>query len=173
MIYGSWDMKCDRQNFLSFWTIFCSFTLFNNPKNQNFEKLKKRPGDITILHKYTKNHDHMLYYSLDMVLNGFNCYFSFWAIFYPSTSLTAQIIKIQKKWRKKKKPLEISSFYMCVPTIMIRWCTVTEIWCAMDGRTDRKSDRWVPHLKTKEMLYHQIILWWRKKMCCKACWDLC
>ena len=23
---GSWDMKCDRQNVLSFWTIFCPFT---------------------------------------------------------------------------------------------------------------------------------------------------
>ena len=26
MIYGSWDMKCDEQNFLYFWTSFCSFT---------------------------------------------------------------------------------------------------------------------------------------------------
>ena len=24
--YGSWDMKHDRQNFLSFWTVFCLFT---------------------------------------------------------------------------------------------------------------------------------------------------
>ena len=54
----------------------------NNPKNQKFQKLKKDPGDIIILHKRTKNHDHMLYYSLDMTCNRFNCYFSFWAIFY-------------------------------------------------------------------------------------------
>ena len=26
MMYGSWDMKCGRKNFLSFWTIFCPFT---------------------------------------------------------------------------------------------------------------------------------------------------
>ena len=26
MMYGSWDMKCDRQNFLLFWTVFCLFT---------------------------------------------------------------------------------------------------------------------------------------------------
>ena len=32
-----------------------------NPKNLNFEKMKKTPGDIIILHKGTKNHDHMLY----------------------------------------------------------------------------------------------------------------
>ena len=57
MMNGSWDMECERQNFLSFGTIFCAFTPPNNPKNQNFEKMKKKtPGDI-ILHKCTKNHD--------------------------------------------------------------------------------------------------------------------
>ena len=25
MMYGSWDMENDRQNFLSFWTVFCPF----------------------------------------------------------------------------------------------------------------------------------------------------
>ena len=29
----------------------------NSPKNQNFEKMKKTPGDIIILHKCTKNYD--------------------------------------------------------------------------------------------------------------------
>ena len=49
--------------------IFCHFGQFfaylppKNPKNQNFEKIKKAPGDIIILHKCTKNHDHMLYFS--------------------------------------------------------------------------------------------------------------
>ena len=51
-----------------------------------------------------------------------------------------------------KKTLDISSVYICIPKIMIRWCTVPEIWCAMDGQTDRWTDRksdiyrWVPHL---------------------------
>ena len=62
----------------------------------------------------------MLYCSLDMACNGFN---------YSFTSLTAQKNKILKKW---KKYLEISSFYICVPKIMIRWCTVPEIWCMTD-----------------------------------------
>ena len=75
--------------------IFCHFGAFfallheNNLKNQNFEKPKKTPGDIIILHKCTKNHDHMLYCSLDMAYNRCNCYFSFWAIFCHFTSLTA------------------------------------------------------------------------------------
>ena len=66
----------------------------NNPKNQNFEKMKKVPGDIIILHKCTKNHDHMLHCSLDMARKGFSCYFSCWVIFCPFTSITARKIKI-------------------------------------------------------------------------------
>ena len=33
----------------------------NNPKNQNFEKNRKTPGDIIILHLCTTNDDHMMY----------------------------------------------------------------------------------------------------------------
>ena len=60
MMYGSWDMKRDRQNFLSFWTVFCPFTPPNNPKNQ---KLKKRKKCLAISSFYmgTTNYDHMLY----------------------------------------------------------------------------------------------------------------
>ena len=124
-------------SFLSFWTVFCPFTPLTTQKNQNFEKLKKKPGDIIILHKCIKNHDHMLYCYLDIVRNEFNCYFSFfqnflsiWPIFALLPTITAWKIKILKKW---KKPLEISSFYICVPKIMIRWSTVPKIWCMTDG----------------------------------------
>ena len=92
MMYGSWNMEHVKDNFVIL-DCFLPFYPCNNPKNQNFEKLKKTAGDIIILHKCTKNHDHMLYFSLDMVSNRFN-YFSFWAIFYPFTSLTAQKVKI-------------------------------------------------------------------------------
>ena len=55
----------DRQNFLSCWIIICPFTPPppNNSKNQNYEKMEKTPGDIIILQKCTKNHDHMLHFS--------------------------------------------------------------------------------------------------------------
>ena len=33
----------------------------NNLKNQNFEKMKKTPGDIIILHICTINENHMMY----------------------------------------------------------------------------------------------------------------
>ena len=92
--YGAWQTE--------FFVILDHFLPFyppNNPKNQNFEKLKKTPGDIIILHKCTKNHDHMLYCSWDMACDRCNCYFSFWAIFCPFTPLTTQKIKILKKWK--------------------------------------------------------------------------
>ena len=37
IIYGSWDIKCDRQIFLSLWAIFCPFT----PLTQKIKILKK------------------------------------------------------------------------------------------------------------------------------------
>ena len=46
-----------NRRFLAFWAIFCSF----GPKFP--KKMKNVPGDITILHKCTKNRDHMLDYS--------------------------------------------------------------------------------------------------------------
>ena len=57
MMYGSWDMKCNRQNFFVILAIFLPFTPPppKSPKNENI-KNKKNPGDIIILHKCTKNH---------------------------------------------------------------------------------------------------------------------
>ena len=65
MIYDFWDMKCDRQNFLSFWNVFSPYS----PKKWNFEKLIKTPGYIIILHMCTKNIGHMMYDSWNIVRN--------------------------------------------------------------------------------------------------------
>ena len=57
-------MEHDRQNLFSFWTIFARLEHPpppKNPENQNFEKMKKPPGDIIILHKCTINDDHIIY----------------------------------------------------------------------------------------------------------------
>ena len=133
-IWQSYDVRFLRYGarHTEFFVILDNFLPFyppNNPKNQNFEKMKKTPGDIIILHMCTKNYDQMMYGSWDMVCDRCYCYFSFWAIFCPFTPLTAQKIKILKKW---KKHLEISSFYTSVPKIMIICYTVPEIWCVTD-----------------------------------------
>ena len=72
-------------------------------------------GDIIILHKCTKNHDHMLHCSWDTAHDRCNFYFSFQSYFLLFYLLTIPKIKILKKWKKR---LEISSFYTCVPQIM-------------------------------------------------------
>ena len=89
-------MKHDTQNFLPFWTVFCPFSPLTTQKIKILENWKKKPGDITILQKCTKNHDHMLYCSLNTV----HKVQSFWAIFCPFTSLAARKIKIQKSEKK-------------------------------------------------------------------------
>ena len=41
MMYGSWNMKCDGQNFLSFWTAFCPFTPLTTRKIKLLKNWKK------------------------------------------------------------------------------------------------------------------------------------
>ena len=108
MIYGSWDINCNRQIFFVILGHFCPFTPLTAQK-MKISKKKKIPGDIIILHKCTKTHDHRLYCSWDMVRDDCNYCILFWAIFWPSTPLTAQKIKISKK-KKGKKHLDIHHF---------------------------------------------------------------
>ena len=62
-MYGSWGMERDGIFFVIL-DYFLSLYPTNNPKNQNFEKIKKKThGNIIIFHKCTKNHDHKLYCS--------------------------------------------------------------------------------------------------------------
>ena len=98
--------------------IFCHFGLVfalssspNNPKNQNFEKMKKLPGDIITLHMCTINNNHMMYGSWDME-HGRQNFLSFSTIFCTFTPLITRKIKILKK---QKNHLEKLSLYTCVP----------------------------------------------------------
>ena len=129
--YDVWFLRYEAwwKNIFVILDCFLPFYPPNNQKSQNFAKLKKTSGNITILHKCTKNHDHILYCSLDMAHNRFNWYFSFWAFFCAFTSLTAQKIKIKKKiWKKHL----VSSLYTNVPKIMYICYTGPEISCVTD-----------------------------------------
>ena len=66
MLYCSWDMVSDRCNCYFSLCYFLPFYLPNSPKNENFKTMKKMPGDIIILQKFTKNNYHMLYSPWDM-----------------------------------------------------------------------------------------------------------
>ena len=67
ILYCLWDMAQDTCNcYFSFWATFCPFTPLTAQKIKIWKKKKKKkkaPGDIIILHKCTKYHDHMLYCS--------------------------------------------------------------------------------------------------------------
>ena len=110
--YNAWFLTYEawQTEFVLILGHFLPFYPTNNPKNQNFKKIKKSHGYIIILHKCTKNHDHMLYCSWDMVRNGWNCSFPFWANFCPFTPLTSWKIKILKKM--KKTPGDIMILHM-------------------------------------------------------------
>ena len=138
-----WNMAHDRCNcYFSFWAFFALLPLWQ-PEKWKLQKSEKTPGDI-ILHKCTKNHDHVLYCSWDMAHDTCNCYFSYWVIFFvllppppPPTPLIAQ----KSKFQKNEKNTWRYHHFTHVPQIMIRWCTVPEIWCMTDRQTDKRMDR--------------------------------
>ena len=196
MMYGSWGLKRDKQNFLSYWTIFCPFTPLttrqikilkkrkntgkyyhfthayhkwqsydvwflrydawqteffvildnflpfhpaNNLKNQNFEKMIKAPVDIIILHKCTKNHNHMLYCSWDMACDGCNCFFLFWAFFLPFNPRNSP-----KNLNFKKNEKNTWRYHHFTHVYQKFWLDVTQFLRSgareTDGWTDKKSD---------------------------------
>ena len=88
-------MEHNRPIFCHFGPLFALLTP-NNQKNQNFEKMKKTPGGIIILHIHTINDNHMMYGSSDVEQDRQN-FLSFVAIFCPFTPLTTRKTKILKK----------------------------------------------------------------------------
>ena len=100
MMYGSWDMECNRQNFLSFWTVFCPFTPLWTQKIKIFQKWKKTPADIIILQMCTMNDSHMMTYgSWDRTIS---------CTFYPSNNPKNQNFR-----KMKKTPGDIIILYTC------------------------------------------------------------
>ena len=130
-----WSMK---DSFLSFWTICCPFTPLKTQKNQNFEKMKKNAW----IYHFTQVQQKLWSYDILYLRYGaWQMYLLFLILGYfgPFTPLTAWKMKISKKWKNHHK---ISSFYTCVPKIMIRWCTAPEIWCVTDRQTNGQTNEW-------------------------------
>ena len=106
MMYGSWGIECNWRMFLSSWIISCPFTPLNSPKNQNFEKYKKKTWRhyhfTHVYHKWQSYDVWFLRYEVQQTE-----VLSFWTIFCHFTPLKTWRIKILKK---RKNHLEIS-FY--------------------------------------------------------------
>ena len=61
MIYSSWNIESGRLKLVIMGHFLPFYSSPKTLKNQNFEKMKKIAGDITILHMCTKNHNQMRY----------------------------------------------------------------------------------------------------------------
>ena len=77
---NTWRYGEQRTEFFVILDHFCPFNSLTIQKIKILKKMKKIPGDITVLHKCTKNYDHMLYCSWDMAYVIYNL---FWDIFCP------------------------------------------------------------------------------------------
>ena len=97
-----------------FWAIFCPFT----PSGAQESKFKKT-RDIIILHQHNRTCDHMFVWRVMDQTDRL-----FWANFY--------LLKIN---------LEILWLYTSIPTIMIIWCTVSDYWFGMDGKTKGQTEK--------------------------------
>ena len=122
MMYGSCDMECNRQNFLSFWTIFCPFTCQWTQKIKIKKKKKKNEKNAQRYHHFTQvHHKWQSWCMVPEVWSVTGRILSFWTVFCPFTHLTTWKIKIFKKWNLC---LELLSFYTCAPYMKIIWCLV-------------------------------------------------
>ena len=137
-----WCMVPEIWSVTEFFVILGHFLPFyptNNPKNQNFEKMKKTPGDIIILHTCIKNHDQCytipeIWHMTDVI---YISYFGPFSAILPPKSPKKQNFK---KW--KKTPGDIIILQMCTKNydhmMYGSWDMVWDGW--MDQKTDRKTD---------------------------------
>ena len=110
MMYGSWDMEHNRQNFFHFGPFFAIYPR-NNPKNKDLKKYTKKSLEI-LLHMSAINDNHMMYGSWGIECN-WRMFLSSWIISCPFTPLNSP--KNQNFEKYKKKGLETLSFYTCAP----------------------------------------------------------
>ena len=118
-------MKCDGQNFLSFWAAFCHFTSLTTRK---FWKTKKNAWSIFILNKCTINDNQIMYVSWDIECDRQNFFVildHFLPFFSPNNS------KYQHFEKTKKTSGDII-ILTSVPKIRIICYTVPQIWRVTD-----------------------------------------
>ena len=145
MLCCSWDIARNWCS-CSFFFHFELFFALLPPKQPEKSKLKKKEKKHLEISSFYNSVPKIMIkcYTVPEICHVTDVIIFHLGHFFPFTPLSVWKIKI----KKKKKRLEISSFYICVPKIIIRWCTVLEIWCGTDGQTDGKGTyRWVSHLK--------------------------
>ena len=94
--YDVWFLRSGawRTEFFAILDHFFHFYPLNNPKNQNFRKIKKPRGVIIALHMCTINENHMMYgcWVMERVME--RIFFKFWTVFSPFLFLFFLLIGI-------------------------------------------------------------------------------
>ena len=109
MMYGFWDMECDRQKFFVILKQIFAFLSPNNPENQNFEKNEK------IHRRYyhlTQVHHVIICFTVPEIWRGTNVIAIFhFELFLPFYSPNSP--KNKNKKTKTKTPGDIIILHMC------------------------------------------------------------
>ena len=125
---------------MSFWDIFCPIFLghYWSLKIKNWKKSKKT-RDIILLHKCTKNYDHMLYCSWDKVGDECNCCFSLFDC--PFTRLTVQKSKFLQNEKYTWRYHHFTQVYQIFWSDDVRFLRY-EVWqMDRDKLTDRRTEK--------------------------------
>ena len=114
MMYGSWDIRHNGQNFLSLWAIFCPFP--RQPKKSKFWKdEEKKPLQIyiTISHMRTTRQSYDVC-SWDMERDRHN-FLTFWSIFCPYPPNNPENQNFEKMKEKKSGDIFLLHVYTIKP----------------------------------------------------------
>ena len=130
-------MVRDGCNHFSFWAIFCPFTPLTAEKIKLSKEWKKHLEISSFYNSVPKIM--IICYTVPEIwcVTDVTVIFHF-GLFFTLFPTNSPKIKLLKKW---KKYLEIASFYICAPKIMMRWCMVPEIWCTTDRWTEKVTYR--------------------------------
>ena len=108
VMYSSWNMERNRQNFFSFWTIFCPFTILTTRK-KIFEKKRKKCLEISSLHTSVPYMTHTSCMIPEIwSVTQFFVILSHFLPFYNTDNPKTQIFK-----KMKKNPKDIIILHMC------------------------------------------------------------
>ena len=109
MMYDSYDIKHDRQNFLSFWATFCPSTPLTIQKIKILKKWKKFQEYFHFTHEYHKSKPYDVWFLRYVAWP--TEFFLILTIFCPFTPYPLNNPTNQNFEKNGKKPLEMSSFY--------------------------------------------------------------
>ena len=116
---------------------FFAILPFNSMKNQNIKNEKQpwRYQDTIILHKCTKNHDHLICCSWDVVEDGCICYFHFglyFSLLAPLPPFPPNSSKNENFKSNEKNPWRYHHFTQVYKKIMIICYIAPEKWHMSD-----------------------------------------